>query len=104
MQRQRLQVVALQRPTPLSFPLMVERFREKLSNEPLAERIARMVAELEQAAGGELVGTDHAPASSLAERADDVAASLRLAEGGAPAAAPRDGAARPARRPRRPRR
>ena len=106
MQRQRLQVVALQRPTPLSFPLMVERFREKLSNEPLAERIARLVAELEQAAGGELVGTDHAPASSLAERAGDVAASLRLAEGGAPAAAPRDrdGAARPARRPRRPRR
>jgi ATP-dependent Lhr-like helicase len=31
---------------------MVELFREKLSNEGAAERIARMVAQLEQAAGG----------------------------------------------------
>ncbi len=42
----------LVRPTPFSFPLMVERLREKLSNENLADRIARMVAELEKAAGG----------------------------------------------------
>jgi ATP-dependent Lhr-like helicase len=40
------------RPTPFSFPLMVERFREKLSNESVADRIARMVAQLEKAAGG----------------------------------------------------
>ncbi|GAA0749767.1 ligase-associated DNA damage response DEXH box helicase [Ideonella azotifigens] len=41
---------APKRPTPLAFPLMVERFRERLSNEPLAERIARMVQQLEAAA------------------------------------------------------
>ena len=38
-------------PSPFAFPLMVERFREKLSNESVAERIARMVAQLEKAAG-----------------------------------------------------
>jgi ATP-dependent Lhr-like helicase len=49
---QRLVLKALVRPTPFSFPLMVELFREKLSNENVAERIARMVEQLEQAAGG----------------------------------------------------
>jgi ATP-dependent Lhr-like helicase len=43
---------ALERPTPFSFPLMVELFREKLSNENVADRIARMVEQLEKAAGG----------------------------------------------------
>ena len=45
-------VHVVDRATPLSFPLMVERLREKLSNESLADRIARMVAQLEDAAGG----------------------------------------------------
>ncbi len=49
---QQLIVKTLVRPTPFSFPLMVERFREKLSNESVADRIARMVAQLEKAAGG----------------------------------------------------
>jgi ATP-dependent Lhr-like helicase len=40
----------LKRPTPLAFPLMVERFRERLSNETAAARIDRMVAQLEKAA------------------------------------------------------
>ncbi|UXY17044.1 ligase-associated DNA damage response DEXH box helicase [Chitiniphilus purpureus] len=44
---------ALKRPTPFAFPLMVARFRERLGSEKLAERIARMLAELERAAGGE---------------------------------------------------
>jgi ATP-dependent Lhr-like helicase len=39
------------RPTPFSFPLMVEMFREKLTNEALEARVARMVSELEAAAG-----------------------------------------------------
>jgi ATP-dependent Lhr-like helicase len=39
------------RPTPLAFPLLVERFRESLSSEKLADRIRRMVADLEKAAG-----------------------------------------------------
>jgi len=51
MSRQTLQIHALKRPTPLAFPLMVERFREKLSNESFADRIARMVAQLEKSAG-----------------------------------------------------
>ncbi|MDQ3185715.1 MAG: DNA ligase-associated DEXH box helicase, partial [Pseudomonadota bacterium] len=50
MRGQALHIVAVKKPTPLGFPLMAERFREKLSNEPLAERIARMVKELEASA------------------------------------------------------
>lgn len=41
---------AIARPTPFSFPLMVERLREKLSTEKLADRVARMLADLERAA------------------------------------------------------
>lgn len=52
MNAQRLVMRPLARPTPFAFPLMVERFREKLSNESVADRIARMVEQLEKAAGG----------------------------------------------------
>ncbi|MDM0051432.1 ligase-associated DNA damage response DEXH box helicase [Variovorax sp. J22R115] len=52
MATQRLVVQSPTRPTPFAFPLMVERFREKLSNESVADRIARMVQQLETAAGG----------------------------------------------------
>lgn len=52
MATQQLVLQALARPTPFAFPLMVERFREKLSNESVADRIARMVEQLEKAAGG----------------------------------------------------
>ncbi|MBU1357487.1 MAG: ligase-associated DNA damage response DEXH box helicase [Gammaproteobacteria bacterium] len=52
MATQRLVIRPLARPTPFAFPLMVERFREKLSNESVADRIARMVQQLESAAGG----------------------------------------------------
>ena len=38
------------RPTPFSFPLMVEMFREKLTTEALEARVARMVEALELAA------------------------------------------------------
>ena len=40
----------LARGSPLAFPLMVEQFRERLSNESLAARVGRMVALLERAA------------------------------------------------------
>jgi len=43
----------LTRPTrlsPFAFPLLVEIFRESLTNEALETRVARMVAELEKAA------------------------------------------------------
>ncbi len=43
----------IKRATPLAFPLLVERMRESLSSEKLADRIARMVRDLEKAAGPE---------------------------------------------------
>ena len=48
-----LQLMTLKRPSPFAFPLLVERFRERLSTEKLADRIARMVQDLERAAGGD---------------------------------------------------
>ena len=51
---QQLVVKPLSQPTPFSFPLMVERLREQLSNETLADRIARMVAQLETTAGADV--------------------------------------------------
>ena len=46
-----LQLMPIARPTPFAFPLLVERIRESSSAEKLADRIARMVADLEKAAG-----------------------------------------------------
>jgi ATP-dependent helicase Lhr and Lhr-like helicase len=69
---------SLARPTPFSFPLMVELFRERLSNEKVADRIARMVAQLEAAAGG------HTPASS----AEQVLGTLAFSGAGQPAPPP----------------
>ncbi|MFZ5938090.1 ligase-associated DNA damage response DEXH box helicase [Pseudomonas sp. HS6-2] len=45
-----LDLRTLQRPGPLAFALLVEGMRETLSTEKLADRIARMVADLEKAA------------------------------------------------------
>ncbi len=42
MKTQRITIIRASRPTPFCFPLMIERFSEKLSSESLAERIARM--------------------------------------------------------------
>ena len=53
MNAQTLSLHALARPTPFAFPLMIERYREQLSSESVADRIARMVEQLELAAGGE---------------------------------------------------
>lgn len=52
MRAQRLVLRTLAKPTPFAFPLMVERFREKLSNESVTDRIARMVQQFESAAAG----------------------------------------------------
>lgn len=51
LQSKQLQLMQINRPTPFAFPLLVERFRESSSSEKLADRIARMVADLEKAAG-----------------------------------------------------
>ncbi len=39
------------RPTPFAFPLLVERMRETVSSEKLADRVRRMAADLEKRAG-----------------------------------------------------
>ena len=49
MRSRRLEVRELERPTPFAFPLLVERLREKLSTEKLADRVQRMLADLESA-------------------------------------------------------
>ena len=51
MAAQQLVIKPLVRPTPFAFPLMVARLRERLSNENAADRIARMVQQLEHDAG-----------------------------------------------------
>lgn len=51
LQSKHIQLMQIKRPTPFAFPLLVERFRESSSSEKLADRIARMVADLEKAAG-----------------------------------------------------
>ena len=47
MARQRTQFVELRAPSPFALPLMVERFREELSTEKLADRLARILADAE---------------------------------------------------------
>jgi len=54
LQKRQLQIQTIRRPTPFGFPLLVERFRENLTSEKLADRITRMVRDLEKAAGGEV--------------------------------------------------
>jgi len=54
LQSRTLQIQTIRRPTPFGFPLLVERFRENLTSEKLADRITRMVRDLEKAAGGEI--------------------------------------------------
>ncbi|WP_053155497.1 ligase-associated DNA damage response DEXH box helicase [Pseudomonas sp. P1.8] len=48
--RLRLDLHSIKRPTPLGFPLLVERMRESMSSEKLADRIRRMVSDLEKTA------------------------------------------------------
>jgi ATP-dependent Lhr-like helicase len=51
LQRRSVAFHEVKRATPFGFALMVERFREKLSTEKLSDRVARMLRELEKAAG-----------------------------------------------------
>jgi len=50
MRTRSLVMVPIAQPTPFAFPLMVERLRETVSTEKLADRVARMLVELERAA------------------------------------------------------
>jgi ATP-dependent Lhr-like helicase len=47
----RVALVETARPTPFAFPLLVDRAREQVSSEKLADRVRRMQAPLERAAG-----------------------------------------------------
>ena len=49
---QQLVMHSIAQPTPFAFLLMVERFPAQLSNKSIADRIARMAVQLENAAGG----------------------------------------------------
>jgi len=51
MAAQRIDFVELKAPSPFSLPLMVERFREKLSNERLADRLARILKDAQRITG-----------------------------------------------------
>jgi ATP-dependent Lhr-like helicase len=46
-----LAIVETPRPTPLAFPLLVDRLRERVSSEQLADRVRKMQLQLERAAG-----------------------------------------------------
>jgi ATP-dependent Lhr-like helicase len=50
MRSQRIAAVDLPAPSPFALPLMVERFREKLSTEKLKDRLARIIRDAERAA------------------------------------------------------
>ena len=50
MRGQRIEFVELKVPSPFALPLMVERYREKLSTEKLKDRLERMLKDMERAA------------------------------------------------------
>jgi len=50
MRQQRVSYVELAVPSPFALPLMVERFREKLTTEKLKDRLERMLKEMEKEA------------------------------------------------------
>lgn len=56
LQNRKVCLVSLKKPSPLAFPLIVERLRETVSSESLAERVERMSAKLE--AGTDSHGMD----------------------------------------------
>ncbi|MES2719006.1 MAG: ligase-associated DNA damage response DEXH box helicase [Pseudomonadota bacterium] len=66
---QRIGAVQLRSPSPLALALMVERFREQLSTEKLADRLARIVAEAEAAMSADVAGSQAAlPGAGAARR------------------------------------
>jgi ATP-dependent helicase Lhr and Lhr-like helicase len=50
--RKQLQFAELRHPSPLSLPLMVERFREQLTTEQLSSRLDRILRDMERDAAG----------------------------------------------------
>jgi len=50
MNASRVIITRPKKPTPFAFPLIIGRLREKVSTEKLADRVERMLTELEKAA------------------------------------------------------
>ena len=50
--QQKLVLTKPPKPTPLSFPILVDRLREKLSSETLEDRVERLATQLEEVASG----------------------------------------------------
>jgi ATP-dependent Lhr-like helicase len=48
MQRKTIVFAPLRHPSPMSLPLMVERFREKLTTEQLSQRLDRILRDMER--------------------------------------------------------
>jgi ATP-dependent helicase Lhr and Lhr-like helicase len=61
MASQRVELVTLQTPSPFALPLMVERFREELSTEKLADRLQRILANAQAVLDGTEVPDEPAP-------------------------------------------
>lgn len=55
LERSTVTLLDVERPTPLAFPLLIDRTREKLSSERLGDRVRRMTLALERAAGAATV-------------------------------------------------
>jgi ATP-dependent Lhr-like helicase len=45
-----IKYIQIRQPTPMSFPLLIERLREKLSTEKLSDRVARMLRDMDKQA------------------------------------------------------
>jgi ATP-dependent helicase Lhr and Lhr-like helicase len=65
MRGQRIEAMELRAPSPFALPLMVERFREQLTTEKLADRLARILKDAEEA----LLAGDAPPPVQRARRA-----------------------------------
>jgi len=61
MRAQRVEAVTLRVPSPFALALMVERFREELSTEKLADRLARMLQQANQEIDAPAAATQPAP-------------------------------------------
>ncbi len=68
MASQRVELVTLQTPSPFALPLMVERFREELSTEKLADRLQRILASAQAVLDGTEVPLEPAKRSPRRKR------------------------------------
>jgi ATP-dependent helicase Lhr and Lhr-like helicase len=48
LQRKKVALAELRHPSPMSLPLMVERFREQLTTEQLSQRLDRILRDMEK--------------------------------------------------------